>query len=210
MATYYLVRHGTTAWVDEDRLHGITDVPLNDNGIRQAQNAAEALRGVKARYLISSPLQRALQTAQAIEKTTGLTATPIQGLTEINFGWMEGKKIPDDLKKNHAPIIYMVNHRWLDFIRTISGDSRKKFRERAEGTFEEIRQQYGNENAIVVAHSGILDVILTRYFGDPNQGNYYALYPGSITEIEINESGTARLVRFNDHAHLKEWYPDGN
>ena len=91
MTTYYLVRHGTTAWVDQQRLHGITDIPLNDNGLRQAQCTAEAMRDIQAVHLFSSPLARAMQTAQAIGEKVQLTPSARRpGLIEINFGWMEG------------------------------------------------------------------------------------------------------------------------
>ena len=56
MKTLLLVRHGTTDWVDNNILHGITDIPLNANGLRQAREVAEALKNVPASHLYSSSL----------------------------------------------------------------------------------------------------------------------------------------------------------
>ena len=60
MKNLLLVRHGTTDWVDNNILHGITDIPLNANGLRQAREVAEALKHVPARHLYSSSLKRSM------------------------------------------------------------------------------------------------------------------------------------------------------
>jgi broad specificity phosphatase PhoE len=212
LATFYLVRHGTTAWVDQQFLHGITDIPLNENGIQQARQAAKALYGIQASYLFSSPLQRAMQTAEIIGKAIELTPIPTHGLIEINFGWMEGKKILDDVHNEFPKFVYMINHQWLNFIRLISGDSRKAFQRRVEQEWQRIQEECRNENAVIVAHSGVLDVILTKCFGEPQQNDrpYYSLHPCSITEIFQDEQGNMHLIRLDDHTHLKEWYPNGH
>ena len=58
MRTFYLVRHGTTEWVENRILHGITDIPLNESGMKQAQAAGRALAGIDASRLYTSTLSR--------------------------------------------------------------------------------------------------------------------------------------------------------
>ena len=209
MTTYFLVRHGTTAWVDKQLLHGITDIPLNDNGLRQAQRTAEAMRNIRAAHLFTSPLSRAMQTAQAIGEKVQLTPSARPGLIEINFGWMEGATIEDDLNANKPKIVYLYEHHRLNFIRFLSGDSKRGFQKRVVQEWHDILDETRGEDSIIVAHSGVLDVILVECFGPPRDSllPYYSIHPCSITTIEVDKSGSPRLVEMDNHAHLHEWYP---
>ncbi len=212
MATYYLIRHGTTAWVDQQLLHGVTDIPLNDNGLRQAAKTAEALKGIRVSRLLSSPLTRAMQTAGIIGQAVGLSPQPVEGLKEIDFGWMEGKKIRDDTIEDYPVWLERLDHYWMCFIRLTSGESQSRFRKRIEREWKLIRESLPDEDAIIVCHSGVLTVILELSIGHTYRGNksYYITYPCSITEIKADSSGRYQLVRLNDHAHLSEWYPDAH
>ena len=62
----YIVRHGETPWNRQRRLQGQADIPLNENGVALARQTGEALRGVPFDLCFSSPLLRAMQTADAI------------------------------------------------------------------------------------------------------------------------------------------------
>ena len=72
MARVILIRHGQTGWNKQERFRGWADIDLNDTGRRQAEAAARRVSqwGVTAIY--SSPLKRALATAQALADTPGL------------------------------------------------------------------------------------------------------------------------------------------
>ncbi len=212
MATFFLIRHGTTAWVDQQLLHGITDIPLNDNGLRQAARTAEALKGISAGRLLSSPLTRAMQTAEIIGQIVGLTPEPVEGFREIDFGWMEGKKTRDDTMEDYPLWLERCDHYWMSFVRLVSGESLQRFRRRITQEWEKVRSGNGKENIIIVAHSGVLGVILESCLGNSLRGNksYYVSYPCSITEISVDEMGRCIPVRLNDYAHLSEWYPNGH
>jgi broad specificity phosphatase PhoE len=92
MTRFLLVRHGVTDWIEQELLHGISDIPLSEYGKNQAKLIAETFRGVKVDRLFSSSLSRAMQTAEEISKVTSLEIIPIEGLREMDFGWMEGKR----------------------------------------------------------------------------------------------------------------------
>lgn len=72
MKTLYIVRHGETDWNKMGKYQGITDVPLNENGLNQAKACGQALKDVKFDRILSSDLSRALVTAEVIrgERTT--------------------------------------------------------------------------------------------------------------------------------------------
>ena len=212
MATYYLVRHGTTAWVDQQLLHGSTDIPLNENGLKQAKKVAQALKGINVSYLFSSPMTRAMQTAEQIGGALGLDPVPAEGLEELDFGWMEGKRILDDVGVKTFSLVYWINHHWVEFVRNISGETKKQFAARVLHAWRSIVSRSNGENFVFVGHSAVLDTILKSCLGSrfTNYGNYYSIHPCSISEITFDADGNVKLIRLDDHAHLKEWFSDDN
>ncbi len=207
MKTLILVRHGTTDWVDNNILHGITDIPLNANGLRQAREVAEALKDVPASRLYSSPLQRSMQSAQAISAKVHLEPVPMDGLIEVNFGWLEGKPLINGRKLEKSPLARFIDHSHFNFVRTISGESIRHLQRRVLAAWQQIVDENRDEISIVVAHSAVFNNILIHHFGKnfPKGSYYYSMRPCSISEIEINTAGQARLVRLDDAAHLSEY-----
>ena len=92
----YLVRHGETDWNIEKRFQGQRDIPLNATGLAQAEASGKALEGVRFSAIFSSPLSRAVRTAQAISTHTG--GAPVvtdPRLVERSFGELEGMTVPE-------------------------------------------------------------------------------------------------------------------
>lgn len=85
-----LWRHGQTGWNVERRFQGKTDIPLDDTGIAQAERAARLLAALHPTMILSSPLQRAARTAEALAAVTGLTPSYDQDLIERDGGAWEG------------------------------------------------------------------------------------------------------------------------
>ena len=95
MIRFYFIRHGETDWNVQNRFQGIENIPLNETGIRQAQECGRGLRmtGIPFDCIVSSPLERAYATAQTIAGYLGITGIyKDQGLIERNFGKLSGRK----------------------------------------------------------------------------------------------------------------------
>ena len=86
-----LVRHGETDWNVEHRFQGQSDQPLNAKGHEQAKAVATRLQDSVIDLVISSPLQRALETANAIAAHLNLTVQCDDRLKERHFGVLEGE-----------------------------------------------------------------------------------------------------------------------
>jgi broad specificity phosphatase PhoE len=88
-----LVRHGQTVWNLERRFTTRTDVELSDAGVEQARIVAEALAPVRIDRIYSSPLVRALRTAEMIAAAQAEPCPVVTDgrLTEIDAGPFEGK-----------------------------------------------------------------------------------------------------------------------
>ncbi|SBS73719.1 Phosphoglycerate mutase [uncultured Mycobacterium sp.] len=92
VTTVYLARHGRTAFNAEDRMRGLSDPPLDEIGIAEAQKLAKALADKGAATVISSPLQRAVATAQSIADAAGVPATVDIRLNDRDYGPHTGAK----------------------------------------------------------------------------------------------------------------------
>ncbi|MGD0656893.1 MAG: histidine phosphatase family protein [Syntrophorhabdales bacterium] len=86
----YVVRHGETEWNKEEIFRGRKDIPLNEAGKRQAEKVSLYFSQRHINRIVSSPLVRALQTAEPISKTAAVAVEAMEEFTDINFGIWEG------------------------------------------------------------------------------------------------------------------------
>lgn len=96
---FYFIRHGETDANKDHIFVGGLDVPLNENGIRQAHAAAEKLVGLPIATIVTSPLQRARVTAEIIGARLGKPVIEIKGLQEWCAGELEGKPLMKSLRE---------------------------------------------------------------------------------------------------------------
>ncbi|EHB53760.1 Phosphoglycerate mutase [Mycolicibacterium rhodesiae JS60] len=92
VTTVYLARHGRTAFNAEDRMRGLSDPPLDEVGVVEAQKLAAALASNRPTAVISSPLQRAVVTAQSIADAAGVPAAIDIRLNDRDYGPHTGAK----------------------------------------------------------------------------------------------------------------------
>ncbi|MXP62352.1 histidine phosphatase family protein [Roseomonas sp. M0104] len=88
---FWFLRHGETDWNARGLSQGNVDIPLNSIGIAQAERAAAALRGKEIATIVSSPLGRARNTAEAVAAVLGLPVQIHEPLHEVSFGVQEGQ-----------------------------------------------------------------------------------------------------------------------
>ena len=98
----YFVRHGQTDWNKELKIQGQQDVELNEEGMAEAKKLSEKLSGVRFDVAFSSPLKRALKTAEAVYDGKIISDGR---LAERGFGSLEGKRLEgDDFKYMIMPM----------------------------------------------------------------------------------------------------------
>lgn len=90
MTRIILWRHGQTTYNAQKRVQGQVDVPLNETGITQAQNAAQLIVKYNPTHIITSDLSRAKETGRTLAKLTDLEIITDERLRERNFGLWEG------------------------------------------------------------------------------------------------------------------------
>jgi broad specificity phosphatase PhoE len=95
--SFLCLRHGTTDWNRQGRFQGRTDNPLNDDGIAQAHAAAKRLQQRPLAHIVSSPLIRALTTAEIVASASSTPVTVDDGIIECDFGSLEGRSIRETM-----------------------------------------------------------------------------------------------------------------
>ena len=156
----YIVRHGQTDYNVIGRYGGRIDTPLNENGIKQAYELREILKDVKFDLVFSSPLQRAVKTAEIICNNEILKD---ERIIERDNGDLEGKlkteivEIPDfnDPNETRYNIENIVD-----------------FRNRIYDFFNEIKNQYRGKDVLVVTHAGVGIYARCFFEGEPQDNNY--------------------------------------
>jgi len=203
LTRFILVRHGTTEWVDSYILHGITDIPLNQKGLDQARQAADALAGIKANHLYTSPLTRCVQTADIIAERLGVQPILLEGLKELDFGYWEGRPFRDHSMQDYNVFYRFVDKYLRQIIRSLTGESHKKFKRRVLQALGYMLDENPHGTVLVVGHSAVFNTILINYLGEhfPEGKSYFVMRPGSLNELEVESLQKGRLVRMNDISH---------
>ena len=88
---FYIIRHGQTNWNKEGRIQGKTDIELNEEGIKQAEEAKRILKDYPIDMIVSSTLKRARKTAEIINEAKNVPIMFDKALEERGFGDFEGK-----------------------------------------------------------------------------------------------------------------------
>ena len=200
----FMVRHGQTDSNVDGLLHGATDVPLNGIGLRQAQLVASRIEQLERLHsLHSSPLQRALTTAQAISSRTGLTPRLHHGLSEMNFGQVEGLTVAEMSEQFPELAVRFLDYSDLE-ARFPGGESRREFHDRVRIALDRIVTTNAGQRLVVVAHGGVIASLIAQVLGeDPNDWRRYTIDNCSVTHLEFATSGAiAHLL--NDVVHLEQ------
>jgi broad specificity phosphatase PhoE len=200
----FMVRHGQTDSNALGLFHGSTDIPLNAYGLKQATLVAARMRQLsELRSIHSSPLLRALATAQAISNSIGLSPRIHAGLAEMHFGEAEGLRLIE-MSERYPHLTERFEDLEDHDVRFPGGESRREFHTRVRETLDRIVTQHAGERILVVAHGGVIGSAIAQILGEnPNDWRRYTVDNCSVTHIELATSGpVAHLV--NDVVHLEE------
>ena len=150
MTTILLARHGETDWNREGRFQGHADPPLNATGHAQAAELAVELKDVELAAVYSSPLRRALETAQRVAAEHGLEPVAVDALREVDVGSWQGLTRPEI--ETRYPEQFA---RWLDYDQGWEdGESYEEMGRRAVAALLELAAAHAGERVLAVTHGG--------------------------------------------------------
>ena len=196
-----LVRHGETEANRSGLALGRADVPLNETGLRQAEQLGAALAIEPVTAVYASPLVRARQTAEAIAGRLGLEVAQEPGLIEMDIGELEGLAFPT-IRERFPGFL----ERWMSDAgpeHPMPGGERLiDVAERGWQTISRLAEQHAGETIVAVTHNFILLTIIARALGMKIAGFRRLRHSvGALTVLEI-ESGRVSVSRLNDTCHL--------
>lgn len=200
MLTLVLIRHATNDWVRKGVLAGWTPgVHLNEEGRAQAQALGERLASVPLDAVYSSPLERALETAQAVAAPHGLEVQIHQGVGEVQYGEWNGQLLKKLVKKP----LWTAVQVYPSGTRFPGGETIGEMQARVVGTLDEIRSAHPDGIVAVVAHADVIKAAVAYYAGIPlDLFQRLVISPASVTIIGLGRFGP-RLLRINDTGELK-------
>jgi broad specificity phosphatase PhoE len=203
-STVFLVRHGETDWTRERRLLGQRDLGLNADGLNHAHAAAMGLKGVEITEVISSPLLRAVQTAEVIGGLCDMDVARDPRLIEMAIGRWEGmpydaalvdpgyQAFLDDPEENPVP----------------GGERIGELRDRAVAAVQQgLGDNPAPSNLVLVSHASVVRVLLAHFLG-LGLAAYHRLHvsPGSLSVLSFaDDRELPRILAIN----TRTWRADG-
>jgi broad specificity phosphatase PhoE len=180
-----LARHGETEWSRDGRHTGRTDIPLTDNGRRQAGLLGQALAEWSFEGVLSSPLERAIETCRLAGLGDSVETT--DDLLEWDYGEYEGITTPQI--RESRPDWYL----WRDGCP--GGEQPRDVARRADRAIASVADREGD--VALFAHGHVLRVIAARWLGlGPDAGALLALSTATISVLGY-ERETRVLRRWN-------------
>ena len=201
MLEIVLVRHGETDWNAAEVFRGRVDVALNEVGIRQAELLGEYLSRDKIDFIYSSPLTRAVRTAEVIAKRQKLEVNCVENLTDFDFGEWQGLSLKE--VKEKYPDLYKD---WIDTpeqVRIPGGESLEEVRNRVMPFVEDAVMRCGEGRIVLVSHRVVCKVLICSLLGIDN--SYFPRIKIDNCGITRFDCGDGRLVlkKHNDTSFLQ-------
>lgn len=198
----FVLRHGETAWTRARRFTGWRDVPLSEEGRRQAEAAALALAGVRPAAVYASPLERARASAEAIARVHGLAVRAAPAFREMGFGAWEGRT-RDEVAAGD-PAGWELWRADPGRFTAPGGESLAAVAERVAAGLEALRAAHEGEAVILVTHAVVTRLIVLDALGLGLDRLWTVdAAPAGISELEYRDDWVT-LHRLNTLAHLLE------
>jgi probable phosphomutase (TIGR03848 family) len=195
MPLLLLIRHGENDYSRKGRLAGrLPGIHLNDRGKGQADELRKALADTPLKAIYSSPLERAMETAEPIARARGLKIIQLPGLLEANVGKWQGQSIRRLALTKYWRIIQQAPSR----AGHPDGETFLQTQTRIVSALDEICQNFKPDDVIAcVFHSDPIKLAIAHYIGLPlDHFQRLACDTASVSILAIGGSG-AQLIWLN-------------
>lgn len=184
------IRHGSTAWNKERRAQGSSNIPLDQDGIRDAESLADRIKNEDWDVIYSSDLVRAMQTAEIVARNLQVGEVFLDSrLQEVNGGQIEGTTESERINK------WGENWRDLD----LGIESREMVIKRALSFIEEVTEKHKDQNVLVVSHGSYIRHVLGELVKDLKMEDH--LENTSVSTVKVRE-GLWECELYNCTKHL--------
>jgi broad specificity phosphatase PhoE len=201
MAKLILARHGETLWNVEKIYRGRTDVNLDEVGIKQAELLGKYLSNYGLEAIYSSPLRRALDTANIIASYQKVGVQVAEGLIDFDYG--EWQSLSEQDAQRLYPTLHDEWHNNPHKVRMPGGESLEDVRRRAIKVINDVIAKYQG-SVVLVSHRVVNKVLICSLLGLDN--SYFWNIKQDVGGITIFNyvDGRFVLTRHNDTSYLKD------
>lgn len=176
MKHIYITRHGQTDWNIIPKVQGVTDIPLNKNGIEQAKKLSVEVKQYNIEQILCSPLCRAKETAKIIAQQNNILCKEDKRLIEQDFGFFEGFECNTEDNS-----FFEAKKRFADKYKT--GESMLLLGQRVYNLLDELKANVEDKNVLLVTHGGVARMIHSYFYSMTNEE--FAKY--ALGNCEIKE-----------------------
>jgi broad specificity phosphatase PhoE len=201
MAKLILARHGETTWNVEKVFRGRADVGLDEVGIKQAELLGKYLRNWRLEAIYSSPVKRALDTANTVARYQKVAVRIAEGLIDFDFG--EWQSLPESEVRRLYPALFNEWHSNPHKVEMPGGESLEDVGGRAFEVVNDIVSRHQG-NVLLVSHRVVIKVLICYLLGLDN--SHFRNINQDVGGITIFDYADGRFVltRHNDTSHLRE------
>jgi len=197
-----LVRHGRTEWNRVERFRGRADIKLDEVGIKQAKAAATRISDWQVSAVYSSPLNRALTTAEILAHPFSLEVKLLPAIIDIDYGKWQGLS-PEEAAAKDGDLY----SKWIESphkVKFPAGDSLTEVRERAASAMDSLIVQHPKETVVLVSHKVVCQVLILSLLGLDN--SHFWQITQDVCAINVFEvrGGIPSAISLNDTCHLRE------
>ena len=196
--TVLFIRHGENEWTKTHKLAGRTPgVFLNEQGRKQARALGDRLANTKLDAIYASPLERTMETAQAIAQHHNLQVQPHKGLLEVDYGKWTGKEISKLVKKKSWPVIQF----YPSGAGFPGGETMYQMQARFIQEVSALVASHPEQTIAVVGHADLIKSAVAHYLGVHfDLFQRIVISTASITTVNFTFMGP-RVVCVNDTNH---------
>ena len=201
----FLLRHGLTDWNAARRCQGITDIPLNAEGIAQAQTLAARCASLSIERIYHSPLSRAAKTAELVADACHAPLIPCDDLREVCLGAFQGLTREQSLAA--YPTEATAYFADPESVTPPDGESMSAVQRRALSALDFIEKDAeGCQRIALVSHGATIKTLVCAVMNMPL--DHFSRFDISNCSLSVikSENGARRLITLNDLAHFGDAY----
>ncbi len=183
MPVFLLIRHGETDTLSRILAGRAPGTALNARGQAQAAQLAERLAGAGIRRIVSSPLERARQTAEPLARRLGLAVEIAEELNELDFGSWTGRTF-EDLR---ATVPWQRYNRFRSTTRMADGELIGQVQARAISLMVRLAAEFPDETIALFSHGDVIRAVVAHFAGMPLDFLHrIEISPASVTTVRVD------------------------
>lgn len=194
MTLFYLIRHAENDCIGKRLVGWLPGVHLNARGRSQAEALAQILAAVRFKAIYASPLERTMETAEAIARLQRVQVISRPALGEVRPGKWQGQTLQSLRRRKLWPVVQHTP----SLARFPEGESFLEIQARVIAELEALRSAHSKATVACVSHGDVIKIAIAYYLGLPlDLFQRLLIAPASISILSVID-GHVRLVCLND------------